>query len=105
MELKQFIKEALLNIVDGIEEANLTHNRFKVIGIKRNESGIDGTNVDFEVSIAVEQRSSNEVGGKVDASVLNVVSADVDSRLGQTDFQQNLNRLKFKVWISENDLR
>ena len=105
MELKQFVKEALLSITEGVEEANSKYNRFKIIGIKRNESGIDGNNVDFDVSIVVEQKSSGKVRGKVGVSILNVVSANVDSKLDQTDSHQNVNRLKFKVWVSENELR
>jgi len=104
MELNQFVKEALLSITEGVEEANLKHNRFKIIGVKRNESGIDGNNVDFDVSIVVGQTSSGKVGGKVGASILNVVSANVDSDLDQIDSHQNVNRLKFKVWVSEKEI-
>lgn len=105
MELKQFVKEALLSIIEGIDEANVKHHRFKIIGIKRNESGVDGNYVDFDVSVIVEQKSSGKVGGKVGASILNVVSAKVDSKLDQTDTQQNVNRLKFKIWVSEGELK
>lgn len=110
MELKQFVKEALLSITEGVEEANSKHKRFKIIGVKRNESGIDGNNVDFDVSIVVQQKNSGNVkgriGGKIGQSILNVVSvsANVDSKLDQTDSHQNVNRLKFKVWISESEL-
>lgn len=105
MELKQFVKETLLSIIEGVGEANSKHNRFKIIGIKRNESGIDGNNVDFDVSIVIEQKSSGKIGGKVGASVLNVVSANINSKLDQINSHQNVNRLKFKVWVSENELR
>jgi len=105
MELKQFVKDALLSIIEGVEEANLKHNRFKIIGTKRNDGGIDGNNVDFDVSIVVKQKSSGKMGGKVGASILNVISANVDSKLDQTDSHQNVNHLKFKVWVSENELK
>lgn len=105
MELKLFVKEALLGIIEGVEEANSKHNRFKIIGIKRNDSGIDGNNVDFDVSVVVEQKSSGKVGGKISASILNVVSANVDSKVDQTESHQNVNRLKFKVWVSESEMK
>jgi len=105
MELKQFVKEALISIIDGVKEANSEQNRFRIIGVKRNESGIDGNMVDFDVSIVAEQKSEGKVGGKIGASILNVVSANVDSKLDQTNSHQNVNRLKFKVWISEDELR
>lgn len=105
MELKQFVQEALLSVIEGVEEANLKHNRFKIIGIKRNESGIDGNYVDFDVSILVGQKTSGKVGGKIGASILNVVSANIDSNLDQTNSHQNVNHLKFKVWVSEDELK
>lgn len=103
MELKQFIKEALLNIVDGVEDANKTHNRFKMIGVKH-ESGIDGIYADFDVSVIVNETSSGGVDGKIGVSFLNVVSAGVGSKLDQTNLQQNTHRLTFRVFISEKIL-
>jgi hypothetical protein len=103
MELKQFITEALLNIVDGIEEANKTNSRFKIIGVKH-ESGIDGNFVDFDVSVVVNESSSGKMEGKIDASFLKVVSASVDSKTDQTSTHQNAHRLIFKVYISEKKL-
>lgn len=105
MELKQFVKEALLNIIEGVEEANLKHNRFKIIGIKRNDTGIDGNNVDFDVSVIVEGKSSGKVGGKIGTNLLNVVSASLDSDMDQSNSHQNVHRLKFQVWVSENELK
>ena len=104
MELKQFVKEALISIIDGVKDANSEHNRFRIIGVKRNESGIDGNMVDFDVSVVAEKKSEGKVGGNVGVTFLNVVSADIDSKLNQSDSKQNVNSLKFKVWISESDL-
>lgn len=100
MELKQFIKEALLNIADGVEEANKEKNRFKIIGMKH-QTGIDGNYADFDVSVVVNETSSGEAGGKISASLLNVVSAGIDSKIDQTNAHQNTHRLTFKVYISE----
>jgi len=105
MELKQFIKEALLNIVDGVEDANKTHDRFKIIGIKHDKTGIDGIYADFDISIIVNESSTGEVGGKVSASFLNVVSVGIGSKIDQANLQQNTHRLTFKVFISEEDLK
>lgn len=108
MELKQFVEEALLGITEGVERANSKQNRFRIIGEKRNESGHDGNMVDFDVWIAVDQKTSGSLKGKVGGSVpvLNVVSisAGVDSKLDRVDSRQDVNRLKFKVWVSESNL-
>jgi len=104
MELKQFVKEALLSIVEGVEGANLEHNRCKIIGVKRNDGGLDGNFIDFDVSIVVEEKSNRNKGGKIGIPILNVFSFDLNSKLEQTDSCQNVNRLKFKVWVSENEI-
>ncbi len=101
MELKQFIKEALLSITGGVDEANKENNRFKILGIKHNESGIDGNYADFDVSIVVNEESGSAVDGKAKASWLNVVSAEVGSKIDQSSAYQNTQRLTFKVYISE----
>ena len=102
-ELKQFVKEALVSIVEGVEEANSEHKRFKIIGVKSDESGIDGNNIEFDVSVGIEQKISSQIEGEVDVgtSVLKVISANVDSKLDQSDSKQNINRLKFTIWVSE----
>lgn len=103
MELKQFIKDALINIVDGVEDANKEHNRFKIIGVKHNETGIDGIYADFDVSIIVNESSSGKAEGNAHVSFLNVVSAGIDSKIDQSNLHQNTHRLAFKVFISEKE--
>lgn len=107
MELKQFIKESLLGIVNGVRDANLEQERFKIIGMKRNgDIHTDGNEVDFDISITVDQKSNSETGveGKVGTPILSVFAASIDGSLksNSTDSHQNIHRLKFKVWISEN---
>jgi len=102
MELKQFIKEALLNIADGVEEANKTNNRFKIIGVKH-ESGVDGNFADFDVSVIASESSSDQIGGKA-GIFLNVISAGVDSKTDQSNLRQNTQRLTFKIYISEKEV-
>lgn len=113
MELKQFIKEALLNIVNGVEEANKSNKRFKIIGIKHHESGMDGNYADFDVSVIASESSGNEIDGKVNGqigtSLLSVVSANIDSsvtaKTDQANLNQNAHRLTFKIFISENEIK
>lgn len=101
MELKQFIKEALLSITNGVAEANEVNNRFKILGIKHNESGTDGNYTDFDVSVMVSEGSDSTVDGKAKTSWLNVVSAEVGSKLDKSNTYQNTQRLTFKIYISE----
>ncbi len=104
MELKHFVKEALISIIEGVDEANLKHKRSKIIGVRRNDGGLDGNFIDFDVSIVVEEKSTRDKGGKIGVPILNVFSFDLNSKLATTDARQNVNRLRFKVWVSENEL-
>lgn len=100
MELKQFIKEALLSISSGVDDANKEKNRFKIIG-EKHESGIEGNYVDFDVSVIINETLSGGAGGKIGVSLLNVASASIDSKIDQINAHQNTHRLTFKVYISE----
>ena len=102
IELKQFIKEALLNVTDGVKEANEKSNRFKMIGVKH-ESGIDGNFVDFDVSVVINESSGSQAEGKAGV-FLSVLSAGINSRVDQANLQQNTHRLTFKVYISEKEI-
>ena len=100
MKLDNFIREALLNIVNGVESANNMTSRFKLIGVKH-ESGIDGIYADFDVSVMVNEKDNGGVKTKAKVSLLNVVSAEVGVNSDQNSSYQNTHRLKFKVFISE----
>lgn len=104
MILKEYIKEALLSVVEGVEEANKKQKRFKIIGYKRDDSGTDGNYVDFDVSIAVKEKSSGKTGGKASIDFLKVVSSNINAELDQSSSHQDIHRLKFRVWVSENRL-
>ena len=100
MELKQFIKEALLGITNGIDDANKEVDRFKILGVKH-ESGIDGNYADFDVSVVVNEESKVDVSGEIKASWLSVFSAKLGSKIGQKNVNNNTHRITFKVYISE----
>ena len=73
MELKQFIKEALLNITEGVAEANKEKDRFKIIGMKH-ESGKDGNYVEFDVSIIVNEKSDNRLIKSYKPTILVIIA-------------------------------
>lgn len=104
MKIKQFIQEALLNIVEGVNEANSKHpGRFKIIGVQRhNKERTDGAFVEFDISVVVENTSSGKAGTKIGSSILNVVSGNVSSEIRQNNTSQDTHRLKFNIYISEN---
>ena len=102
MELKKFISVALLNIADGIKEANSKYPRFKTIGIKRDKNGLDGDFIDFDVSVVVENISSVKGSGKISVPVLGIISASMGLDADAAGSHQDTHHLKFRVWMSES---
>ncbi len=104
MELKQFIEEALLSIVEGVESANEKKNRFRILGMKHNY-GQDGNYVDFDVSLVVNEKTDSSAGIKAGGKVglLNVVSVSMGSDLDEskTNASQNIQHIEFKVFVTE----
>jgi len=65
MELKDFVKETLINIVEGIKEANEKYkNKFTIAGSYYKpgliEKGDEGDFVDFDVSVTIDEKNDDE---------------------------------------------
>lgn len=95
MELKNFISQALTNIVQGVEEANKTTKRFKLASATHSQYG-QGQEVDFDVSVTASQDTEGDLNGKIGVAIVNISS---DVKL--TESNQNTHRIKFKVFITE----
>ena len=101
MELRTFIKTALLDIVGGVTDAQkeITSGHIVPDGINRNfkavEHGISELQaVDFEVSVSAEETSGTE--GK-----LGVVTAFIGAGVAgkSTNESSNTSKLKFRIPI------
>jgi hypothetical protein len=109
MLLKDFIKETLINITQGVEEANQTANRFELSDQVHRGKGINGTNVEFEIGVIITEASSKSKDGKANAGisvkVANLFNAEAGVGGGlsneSTEANQNTHNLKFKVFITE----
>lgn len=104
MILKDYIKEALLSVVEAVEEANSKQERFRIIGYKSDVTGVDGNYIDFDVSVAIEEKSISRAGGKAGINFLKVVSSNLEAGLDQSSSLNDVHRLRFKVWVSESKL-
>lgn len=100
MELKQFIEETLISVVEGVEEANKKHNRFQLSELFHSGTGVSGQNVEFDVSVMVNE--SQEKGKKAGIFVaLANLGAEKSSDSKTIEANQNTHRLKFKVFVTE----
>jgi hypothetical protein len=109
MELKDFIKNAIASIANGIIEAQTELTAKGVIinpeKLKTENSGekklsADGwrytQELEFEILISVDEKSAKDGGGKL--TVLNFASIGLDSK-NETNVN-NSNKLKFKIPVA-----
>jgi len=97
MELKNFISQTLINITQGVDEANKATKRFKLASATHAQYG-QGQEVEFDVSVTVAQDSQGNLGGKIGVALANI-SGDIK----QVESNQNTHRMKFKIFITEKE--
>ncbi len=96
MELKDFIKHALLDVVSGVEEANKEIDRFRLTSQKHYGTDENGQKVEFDISVIVNESSENDLNGG-----LKIASFNFGGGKKQSESNQNLHKIKFEVFIKE----
>lgn len=93
MNLKDFIRETLLNITSGVQEANENTDDFY---FSMKEGGVH--RIEFDVSVGVTERS--EDGGQL---ALGVPNLGLGAKLGTASDVDNskLSRISFKVSVKD----
>lgn len=101
MELKEFIKNTLASIVEGVDEANLIHNGFTLSSGFHAEKQINSSEVAFDVSIVIDE--SKEAHKKAGASlkVASMLSGELSGEDKTKAQNQRVQKLAFKVFIKE----
>lgn len=95
MELKDFIKQSLLNVVQAVKEANETENRFKLFS-SVHLNGTSGEFVEFDIGVVVQDSMDSKIGGKIGISV-----ASIGSDLSSAEKTEKSQRLKFRIFVCE----
>jgi hypothetical protein len=107
MDLKEFIKTALVDIVEGIEEARLTLDKKESyicppmgpayadkFGIQLNSfNGIYYQQAEFDVAVTVETKTDG--GAKTSVKVLGLFKANIDGNVSSNNAA--VSRIKFHV--------
>lgn len=97
MQLKDFIKNALVSIRQGVIEANAELKNNTAL----KEYGFAMTNkdhIDFDIAVTVTNTSNSEIGGEINVLSLSKVNAN-DSR---ESVAENSSRIKF--WVKVDNL-
>lgn len=102
MELKDFIKKTLVDIKEGIHEANieLVEKQGKKLGVDASALfGIEANNrekthgyISFDIAVTVAEETKKGGGGKIKVAV-----ADLGGEAEKTASQENVSRIKFYV--------
>lgn len=99
MELKDFIKHTLLDIVTGVEEANKEKSRFHLSSHIHDKQG-SGQKVEFDVSVMITASSENDTQGGIKVAFVNI-GANIGKELKEAEINQNIHKIKFDVFVSE----
>src|SRR3989344_6999214 len=100
MELKEFIKNTLINIKNGLHEANLefAKQEGKTLGedytaqFVMRPTGDKQDYITFDVAVTVSEESKQSGGGGVKIAV-----ASLGGELGSSKSQEHVSRIKFNI--------
>jgi hypothetical protein len=95
MELKDFIKQALLDVVNGVEEANVEKDRFRLTNHKHHGTGENGQQIEFDLSVIVNESTENNIKGGIKMALANLGGGHKES-----ESNQNVHKIKFQVFIA-----
>lgn len=90
MELKEFISSTILQIIDGVKEAQDVHkalvNPYVGLGYE------DPKQVDFDVAVSVEEKTNAEGGAKI-----NVLGSKLGGGASIEGVEKSITKVKFSV--------
>jgi hypothetical protein len=111
MELRQFIRDAMMEIAMGIQQAKVdTKDLWAVTPAKLNgESVLEKSFIEFDIAVTVQEGASSQKDGKggvkAEISVLGAkLGADGSGGVARTETNstQNVSRITFKVPVYMN---
>lgn len=108
MELKEFIKTALADIVSAVRETQeevkeyaaiaplmTSGERTKAVRMKDGIAHI--SNIDFDVAVTTETKESADAGIKAGITVASILNIGVGSKSDGTESYQNISRIRFSI--------
>jgi len=97
MDLKEFIKRALLDVVSGVEEANLKKDRFRLTS-HVHANGESGQKVEFDISVMINETSEKDLNGGIKVATI----VNLGGERKKSESNENVHKIKFEVFIKEN---
>lgn len=112
MELKEFVKRSLVEVMQGVSEANAELGASmdlndQILLFYRHESLSDNPQIDFDIAVTAEDTSKvsgnikGSVGIKV-AELVNLAGIDGSSEGYSTSVNSSISRIKFSIYINKS---
>ena len=98
MELKDFIKQTLLDVVNGVEEANKEKDRFRLTSHKHMGTGERGQKIEFDIAIVVDKSSETDAKGGIKVALVNLGGGIKDK-----ETSQDTHKIKFEIFIKDSE--
>ena len=100
MDLKDFIHQTLVNIVEGVDAANTEVDRFKLASHGHDEHGF-GQDIEFDIPVTVSQNSKGHLGGEGKILMATMAVAQLKGDLSRSKKNEDIHRIKFKVFVAD----
>lgn len=92
MELKEFIKQTIIQVTDGLREG---HQYVEDNDFGAGVSDSHGKEINFDIAVTSNEEATTGVGGKI--SVANVFSLGADDK--NITKASNVSRIQFKMYL------
>ncbi len=92
MELKEFIKQTIIDITNGIQEG---HSFIQTENFGKGINTVNPIKVNFDVAVSTNQEKTSGIGGKI--SVVDIFSANGKNE--QSLLSSNISRINFHIFV------
>lgn len=92
MELKDFIKQTIIQITDGLREG---HQYIEENGYGKGVNDAKGKEISFDVAVTSNEEETTGIGGKI--SVANILN--VGGKGENISKASNVSRIQFKMYL------
>lgn len=96
MELKEFVKSAVLDIIEGVRDAQNANTTDAVINAVSNSGDIGPRQVikvDFDVVVSVRQSHSGD--GRLEVSAARIIDGEIEGSVEKD--ASNMSRVRFNI--------
>lgn len=92
MEIKEFVRNSLEEIIDAVSELQVTHGKCVNPIDQANWTHLQPRMIKFDIAVTVEETSSNGVDGKI-----KVLGSGVQGNIDNSSNIENYSKIQFEI--------